>query len=145
MRSLFLFLLSISYLQGQSVWEVTADDIDPSQYWGVTSANGVVGIVSSSELLKVNDVILNGVYDNYQRGRVSNILKGFNHLNMNLDINNHGLSNSNVQNYKQVFNMKDASINTNFQFGQDALVESKMMALRAFTIYSLAHHNYKSA
>jgi hypothetical protein len=72
-----------------NTWIVVADDIDPSEYYGVTSGNGMIGLVSSHEPLKVSDVILNGVYDYYQRGRVSNILKGFNQVNMNLDIDGH--------------------------------------------------------
>ena len=46
----------------------------------------MIGLVSSPEPMKVRDVVLNGVYDYYQRGRVSNILKTFNHVNMNLDV-----------------------------------------------------------
>jgi hypothetical protein len=87
LRSVFcLFLLAISVLTGysQSAWEVEATDIDPNDYYGVTMANGVIGIVSSADPLKVNDVVLNGAYDYYQRGRVSNILKSFNHLNADL-------------------------------------------------------------
>jgi hypothetical protein len=58
-------LLSIVSLnsQQQSTWHVVADQIDPNNYYGVTVANGMVGIVSSPEPLKVKDVVLNGVYD----------------------------------------------------------------------------------
>lgn len=64
-----------------STWQLAATHIDPSNYFGVTVANGMVGLVSSAQPMQVQDVILNGVYDNYQRGRVENILKVFNHLN----------------------------------------------------------------
>jgi hypothetical protein len=83
-----LFFLSIfphSKVQeiANSPWHVVATEINPSNYYGVTIANGMIGILSSPEPLKVRDVVLNGVYDNYQRGRVSNILKSFNHVSMN--------------------------------------------------------------
>ena len=58
----------------------------------MTVANGMVGIVSSPEPMKVKDVVLNGVFDYYQRGRVSNILKTFNHVNMNLDVDGQRIS-----------------------------------------------------
>jgi hypothetical protein len=48
-------------------------------------ANGIIGIVSSPEPFKVKDVVLAGAYDQYGRGRVSN-LRSFNLLNMQLDI-----------------------------------------------------------
>ncbi len=62
----------------QSTWKVRADTINPANYHGVTVANGMVGLVSSAEPLQIQDIVLNGVYDYYGRGRVSNILKGFN-------------------------------------------------------------------
>lgn len=120
----------ISIVFAQSTWEVVANDIDPKNYYGVTLANGVVGIVSSAEPLKVQDVVLNGAYDYYQRGRVSNILKTFNHVNMNLDIDGGRVSRKDIQNYVQTLNMKDAALTTTFDVGQKAKVTSTMMSLR---------------
>ena len=85
----FLTIFSISLSAQDSTWEIVADDIDPNNYYGITVANGIVGIVSSPVPMQVTDVVLNGVYDYYQRGRVSNILKTFNHVNMNMDIDGH--------------------------------------------------------
>jgi protein-glucosylgalactosylhydroxylysine glucosidase len=82
---LFLTMLS-AQPPADSPWLIPATDIDPTNYYGITVANGVVGLVSSPEPMKVKDVVLNGVYDYYQRGRVSNILKTFNHMNMDMDI-----------------------------------------------------------
>lgn len=107
-----------------------ADDIGPSNYYGVTVANGVVGIVSSPDPLKVSDVILNGTYDYYQRGRVSNILKVFNHMDMNLDIDGERISQQNISKYAQTLDMKGAALTTTFDFGDKATVSSTMRALR---------------
>ncbi len=128
----FLILLFISWLKmaGQSAWEVTAGQIDPNNYFGVTLANGVVGIVSSPEPLKVRDVVLNGAYDYYQRGRVSNILKTFNHVNMNLDVDSKRIEQKDIQNYRQTLDMKRASLTTTFDVGSKAKVTSTMMSLR---------------
>lgn len=128
----FLILLFISWLKmaGQSAWEVTAGQIDPNNYFGVTLANGVVGIVSSPEPLKVRDVVLNGAYDYYQRGRVSNILKTFNHVNMNLDVDGKRIEQKDIQNYRQTLDMKRASLTTTFDVGSKAKVTSTMMSLR---------------
>ena len=74
--SLLLLILLLQQLGAQndlseSPWHIQAKDIDPNNYYGITVANGMVGIVSSPEPLRVSDVVLNGVYDYYQRGRVS--------------------------------------------------------------------------
>ena len=67
-------------------WKITATNFDPKNYYGITVANGMIGIVSSPEPFKVKDVVLAGAYDQYGRGRVSNFLRSFNLLNMYLDI-----------------------------------------------------------
>src|ERR1700753_550813 len=69
-----------------STWLIRADSIDPSNYYGVTVANGMIGLVSSTDPFKAKDVVLNGAFDLYGRGRVSNILKTFNFVNLYLDI-----------------------------------------------------------
>ncbi len=126
----YLFILVSSYIHGQSTWEVVASKIDPNHYYGVTLANGVVGIVSSPEPLRVKDVVLNGSYDYYQRGRVSNILKTFNHVNMNLDVDGVRIGAKDIQNYQQVLDMKSAALTTTFDVGVKAKVKSNMMSLR---------------
>ncbi len=126
---LVLTLLSITGY-AQSSWEVEASDIDPNNYYGVTVANGVIGIVSSPDPLKVNDVVLNGAYDYYQRGRVSNILKSFNHLNADLAIDGQMINRRNIKNFKQKLDMQTAMFKTTFDFEDKASVESEMMALR---------------
>lgn len=89
----FLFILSYSFLfsfsQSDDSWKIVANKIDPSNYYGETAANGMIGIVSSADPLKCKTVVLNGAYDQYGRGMVSNFLKGFNLVDMNLDIDGH--------------------------------------------------------
>src|ERR1700761_3537668 len=95
---LLLFLINFSKIIAQpittssttrsnaSTWTIQADSIDPSNYYGITVANGMIGLVSSTDPFKAKDVVLNGAFDLYGRGRVSNILKTFNFVNLYLDI-----------------------------------------------------------
>ncbi len=106
------FYCSNTVAQENSPWIVTAKNIDPNHYYGVTLANGMVGLVSSPEPLKVKDVVLNGVYDYYQRGRVSNILKGFNHINLNLDVDNRRVGPKDIKGYTQVLDMQNAILHS---------------------------------
>lgn len=124
------FIVSFSSL-AQDPWKIKADKIDPSNYYGVTVANGMIGIVSSPEPFKVKDVVLAGAYDLYGRGRVSNFLRSFNLLNMYLDIDGNRLSALGVSNMKQELDMRAASFTTSFDYGDKAAV--------TYTYYSLRH------
>ncbi|MEM9822938.1 MAG: glycoside hydrolase family 65 protein [Bacteroidota bacterium] len=125
--------------EDQSGWIIPATDIDPNNYYGITVANGMMGIVSSPHPLQVEDVVLNGVYDYYQRGRVSNILKTFNHVNMYLDIDGHRVAPQNIANYAQTLDMKRASLTTTFDVGDQASIRQDMMALRHLPYTALIH------
>ena len=136
MKHFLLFLsLSVSLcLQSQdfsnSPWHIEANNIDPNNYYGITVANGMVGMVSSAEPLKVSEVILNGVYDYYQRGRVSNILKTFSHMNMHLEVDGSRIDRKNISNYKQTLDMKKAKLNTTFDVGDKITIQHQNMSLR---------------
>ncbi len=132
-RALLIILLAgyhVLSAQTDDGWTITAKNINPNEYYGVTVANGMVGIVSSPEPLKVTDVILNGVYDYYQRGRVSNILKTFNHVNMELDVDRQRISRKNIRDYNQTLDMKKAVLTTIFKVENKATVKHKIIALR---------------
>ena len=45
----FFFVLLPTILFSQDPWKIEANKIDPSNYYGVTVANGMIGIVSSPE------------------------------------------------------------------------------------------------
>ncbi len=122
-------LLRVS-AQAPDPWRINAGNIEPQGYYGVTVANGMLGVVSAPEPFKVKDVVLAGAYDLYGRGRVSNFLKSFNLLNMTLDIDGRRIDARNVQNMKQELNMKEASFTTSFSMGDKATVSYTYYALR---------------
>ncbi len=124
----FTFFVSVF---SQDTWTIKASSIDPANYFGETVANGMIGIVSSPDPFKVKDIVLNGAFDQYGRGRVSNILKTFNFVNMYLDIDGNRIENfSQVQNMQQVLDMKHASFTTSFDYGDKATVSYTYYALR---------------
>lgn len=146
MRALNLLLLAVANLMSlstiaqdlaQSPWHIQTNKVDPARYFGITAANGMIGMVSSPDPLRVKDVVLNGVYDHYQRGRVSNILKVFNHVNMNLDVNGQRISRNNIQQFTQTLDMKQATFTTTFDVGADVSVKHTLIALRHLPFSSL--------
>jgi trehalose/maltose hydrolase-like predicted phosphorylase len=125
----FYFLFSFS--QKSDPWKIKASKIDPSNYYGITVANGMIGIVSSPEPLKVKDVVLAGAYDLYGRGRVSNFLRSFNLLNSYLEIDGNRIDKNNVANIQQELDMSHAGFTTSFEMTDKAKI--------SYTYYSLRH------
>src|SRR5215204_3543809 len=102
------FLFPTTILFSQDPWKIEANKFDPANYYGVTVANGMIGIVSSPEPFKVKHVVLAGAYDLYGRGRVSNFLNSFNLLNMYLEINGRRIDVKNISNFRQELDMQHA-------------------------------------
>lgn len=130
----FILLIACSIASAQDPWKLSADKIDPGSYYGITVANGVIGVVSSPEPFRVKDVVLAGAYDLYGRGRVSNFLKSFNLLNMYLEIDGKRVSGKDVTGVKQQLDMYHAAFNSSFDYTDKASV--------AYTYYSLRHLPY---
>jgi len=136
MKKITVLLFSViiyQFIAAQKIdtWKISTDKIDPSNYYGITVANGMIGIVSSAEPFKVKDVVLAGAYDLYGRGRVSNFLRSFNLLNMQMDIDGRRVAANETNNMKQELDMQHASFTTSFNYGDKATV--------SYTYYSLRH------
>ena len=130
----FCFITAIGIGHAQDPWKIKASVIDPNNYYGITVANGMIGIVSSPEPFKVKDVVLAGAYDLYGRGRVSNFLKSFNLLNMYLEIDGKRIAGKDARNMKQELDMQKASFTTQFDYADKSSV--------SYTYYSLRHLPY---
>jgi len=115
-------------------WRIVADKIDPSNYYGVTVANGMIGLVSSPVPFQLKNVVLAGAYDQYGRGRVSNFLNSFNLLNMYLEVDGHRLNAQDASNFRQVLNMQRAAFTTTFDYQDKATI--------SYTYYALRHLPY---
>lgn len=90
----------------------------------------MIGVVSSPEPFKVKDVVLAGAYDLYGRGRVSNFLRSFNLLNMNLDIDGQRIDKRGTKNMKQQLDMQHANFTASFDYGDKASVSYTYYSLR---------------
>lgn len=131
-RLIFLscFFVITATLRAQDPWIIRADKIDASNYYGITVANGMTGIISSPEPFKVKDVVLAGAYDLYGRGRVSNFLRSFNLLNAYLEVDGKRIDKNSVDNMKQELNMHHACFTTSFTLGEKAEINYTYYSLR---------------
>jgi trehalose/maltose hydrolase-like predicted phosphorylase len=127
----FLFVvLSPVFLLAQDAWKISADKIEPSNYYGITVANGMIGIVSAPEPFKVKEVVLAGAYDQYGRGRVSNFLRSFNLLNMRMEIDGKSMDAQSVTGFKQELDMRRAAFTTSFAYADKATITYTYYSLR---------------
>jgi trehalose/maltose hydrolase-like predicted phosphorylase len=122
--------LVVSAQGGIDPWNIKADKIDPANYYGITVANGMIGIVSAPEPFKVKNVVLTGAYDLYGRGRVSNFLNSFNLLNMYLEVDGKRIDIKNISNFKQELDMQHAAFTTTFDYGDKATIKYTYYSLR---------------
>ena len=142
-KILFVFtlgcLLYVQQLSAQTPWVITADSINSQNYYGVSVANGMIGVVSSAEPLKVKNVVLSGLYDQYGRGRVSNFIQGFNLLNLKLYINGRLVTAESVSHLRQELDMYAAVLSTTFDVDDQATVKYSYCALRHLPYCVLAN------
>ncbi|MCX6206657.1 MAG: glycoside hydrolase family 65 protein [Bacteroidetes bacterium] len=137
-KSIFLLLTIVSGLfcitataqTKADPWIIKATGFNAADYYGVTVANGMIGIVSSPDPFMVKDVVLAGAYDLYGRGRVSNFIRSFNLLNAYLEIDGNRMDAKNISNFKQELNMRKASFTTSFDYGNKATVSYTYYSLR---------------
>ncbi|QGW26879.1 glycoside hydrolase family 65 protein [Phnomibacter ginsenosidimutans] len=132
--ALLLFATNSQPLAAQDPWKISANNIQASNYYGITAANGMIGIVSAPEPFKVKDVVLAGAYDTYGRGRVSNFIPSFNLLNMRVEIDGRSIDASNISNFTQELNMQQAAFTGRFDHADKASI--------SYTYYALRHLPY---
>ena len=127
-----LLLIASNPAAGQTPdpWRISADKVDPRNYYGATVANGMLGVVSSAEPFQVKSVVLAGAYDQYGRGRVSNFLNSFNLLNMYLEVDGRRLSGRDATNFHQALDMRHAALTTTFDYADKATISYTYYALR---------------
>ena len=126
----YILILLATNTFAQDPWNIKTSHINSENYHGVTVANGMMGIVSSSEPLRTSKIILAGSYDKYGRGGVSNFLDGYNMLNLTLSIDGQTIRMDNIDSYTQELDMKESIHRSSFRFGNKAEVTYSFAALR---------------
>jgi trehalose/maltose hydrolase-like predicted phosphorylase len=130
-KTLLLILLISIRLQAQDAWKITA--LEPQKcnpYYGVTLANGMLGLVSSQVPFQHKCLVLNGVYDKFGRGNVSNYFENVDPLNAEMSIDGQAITTDNISKYTQTLDMQRASLSASFVFGQKASISYEEFALR---------------
>ncbi len=146
--SIILFM-SVSFhsvtAQGEdsSPWQITATDT--SDYIGITLANGRIGFLPSKKPFTVSAIILNNVYDKGSAQGVSKILKGINFANLDVSVDGVKVDETNISGWKQVLNLKEASLTTTFDFMKKAEITYTIYALRGMPYAGMMEVSIKSS
>ncbi len=114
----------------QDAWKITANDIEPSDYYGITVANGQLGLLSSPDPLRTKRAILGGLYDIYGRGRVNNFVHAVKMLDIDIKIDGTRIKRDNISDYTQTLDMASASFTGSFAYSDCAEIKYEYMALR---------------
>lgn len=107
-------------------------------YYGVTMANGQIGIVTDDAPLKTKEIILNGVYDASPENGISRIVRGIEFLNLKLVINNQLVDSKSIKNWSQSISMKEGISTTSFSFKELATIKYSILANRAMPYSAMA-------
>ena len=125
---LSLLILSTHGLAQNDEWHISTQDT--ANYTGIVVANGRIGMLPSAKPLHIEQVILNNVYDKESPLGVSQILRGMNFGNLDLEIDGETISAANISDWQQTLDMKEAKFTTSFTFQDKATVSCTVYALR---------------
>ena len=95
-----------TYAQSDNeAWHLTANKFSNTDYYGITAANGVIGLISSPEPFCIKETVLSGVYDYFGRGRVNNFLPNICPISLELHLDGTKIRKSNSTDYIQNLDM----------------------------------------
>lgn len=124
------FLLCAAGVTAQDPWVLTAEQPLQGDYYGITSANGQIGLVSSREPLQVDKLVVGGLYDLYAPGRVNNYFPNINPLDILLEVDGAPVQSGDITAYTQQMNLKNAAFTGAFEYGGKVRMEYTTAALR---------------
>lgn len=123
-----IFFIPLFLLAGEPGWQLETSD--RTKYTGIVLSNGQLGIVPTEKIFGIDQVVLNGIYDIDPHQQVSRIVKGMNFGNLKMAIDGVELNDSNIRNWSQTLNMKEASLTTSFNYADKTRISYTLYALR---------------
>ena len=116
-------------LHASDVWTVEADTMS-GNYYGVSVANGGIGIVPWNTSFSIRRVHLNGIYDTAGENGVSRAVKGINPFLISMSVDSEKVESGTVSDMKQVLDMRHAVHRTSFTVPGKVEVTYEVRALR---------------
>ena len=122
--------LSVSLKAGnESLWQLCADDLHAS-YAPAPMASGCIGILPGKEPFRIEQVVLNHVFDAAAPGTVSRVMRGVNPFELKMKVDGESVDAARIEGWKQTVDMRRAVHRTEFRMGRKVRVVSDLRALR---------------
>ena len=122
--------LSVSLKAGnESLWQLCADDLHAS-YAPAPMASGCIGILPGKEPFRIEQVVLNHVFDAVAPGTVSRVMRGVNPFELKMKVDGESVDAACIEGWKQTVDMRRAVHRTEFRMGRKVRVVSDLRALR---------------
>lgn len=111
-------------------WKIVVETPLKGDYYGITSANGQIGIVSSRKPLKADNLIIGGLYDIYGSSGGNSFFPNINPLDVDIKVDGTMCSLQTIDDYTQFFDMRTAQFGGRFVIKDKVSVEYTICALR---------------
>ena len=122
--------LSVSLkAENESLWQLCADDLHAS-YAPAPMASGCIGILPGKEPFRIEQVVLNHVFDAAAPGVVSRVMRGINPFELKMKVDGETIDTLRITGWKQTVDMRRAVHRTEFCMGQKVRVVSGLRTLR---------------
>lgn len=126
---LIVCVMTTAPLYAKDGWTVNADMVSGT-YFGVSVANGGIGIVPWNEPFSVDRVVMNHSFDTDGFHGVSRAIRGINPFNIVMDVNGTKVTADDVTGMSQSLDMSKAVHHTSFTIPGKAEVKYDVRALR---------------
>lgn len=125
------FALYGDFVLGEVVdaWRVTAARPDTGVYYGITSANGQIGLVSSRVPLQIDKLVVGGLYDVYGKEGVNNFFPNINPLKVRLWVNDEECTEETMRDHRQLFDLSTGTLHGSFTC-RGVRIDYRILALR---------------
>ena len=123
------FLLVPLKAGNESLWQVHTHNLHAS-YAPAPMASGCIGILPGKEPFRIEQVVLNHVFDAAAPGTVSRVMRGINPFGLNMKVDGETVDTTCIEGWNQTVDMRKAVHRTGFQIGRKAHVISDLRALR---------------
>ena len=121
------FLLAPLKAENGSLWQVCADSLHAS-YAPAPMASGCIGILPGKEPFRIEQVVLNHVFDAAAPGVVSRVMRGINPFGLKMKVDGETVDTVRITDWRQVVDMRRAVHHTEFRMGQKVRVASDLRA-----------------
>ena len=122
-----IFLSNGSWADNNEEWIIRAEHNNQENYYGVIVGNGGIGILSDKKPFKVQQVMLNHIFD---FNGVSRVLRGLNPFELQVSIDDKIIDETVISEWGQELDMKNAVLKCMFNTSGKANVEYEICALR---------------